>query len=101
MQKGWNPNGFQPFQLAWRKLFSSLGLLGVSGSLSLNGGGLLDRSLSLNGRSLFFGNLGGGFSFLHNSLLGNRLGDELDHSGRSGIANARGDLDDTGVATFT
>ena len=57
------------------------GLLQSDGSILLSS----LSGLSLNGRSFFFGNLGGGFSFLHNSLLGNRLGDELDDGCRSGI----------------
>ena len=91
--------GSQPLSMSMRRV--SLGLVGgllgsgLGGRLnwSFSGGGLLDRSLGSGG------DLGGGLSFLDDSLLrAYRLGDELDDGGRRGVALARSDLDDTGVA---
>ncbi len=64
--------------------------------------GVLSGSLFSGGfRSLGSGNLGCGFGFLHHGLLrAHRLGDELDDGAEASSPRA-GDLDDTGVATFT
>ena len=74
--------GSQPLSMSMRRV--SLGLVGgllgsgLGGRLnrSFSGGGLLDRSLGSGG------DLGGGLSFLDDSLLrAYRLGDELDDGG--------------------